>query len=101
MNEPKDAPARPRFHIDTVGTVLNRHFYLSAIVDLQALEWTRLPGYLTTWERKFYDAEEPTAGVPEADGRAGARWTNAGGVVSGVRAVRPVDLELGSPGGAR
>ena len=68
------------------GEVTNLYAYDSSAVMLNgelagvlyaygSLELTRCRGYLITWERGVHDAEESTAvsaGVPEADGGAGA-----------------------------
>ena len=70
------------------------------VVDL---ELTRFRGHFILFreEKGVHDAEEPSAvpaGVPAADGGAGAHGSQARGAVPGVRADGPVDPDLGCPG---
>ena len=77
----------------TLGMVTGNNHYFGI------LELTRFRGHPQTWGGG-HDAEEPTAGVPAADGRPGAWGADARFAIAGVRANGAVDLELDSAGRA-
>src|ERR1700693_1455187 len=66
------------------------------------LELTRFRGHLQTWGKGVHDGEYTqgsSAGVAAADGGVGAVGAQAGGAVTGVRAVGAGDWQLGAAGG--